>query len=329
MERSRLALVWIISLVLLQGAAAVAAPAAAFDPGEIAATAGDPAFNTTAASAFRVALQDNLQACAWPYCAVNRSDEVRITVNGSSRITGNGAETYRILVSNVSSFNESYTTIAVVLKGNTTGVVMSVDDNSERAGDIAYTKNLAGSSTMNVTLLGPNQTGNLRLYVFAYVGNGNRSTHAQQEVYNTAVKDIEMRPVRTIPLNATVANNANVSVKNVLVSFYVKGGNTTEFALVGNASVAAIGPQGQAETGVSWDATWAEPTVYTVKVVIDPLHALPEGSEENNVHFYQVNLGTPEASQKEAQIGSAFAYGVPILIIFVAFGIYWYNRTYE
>jgi hypothetical protein len=308
---------------------ALGGSAQAFDPGLVAATAGDPSFDPNVTSQFRLNLV-NLTACAWPGCNVTRSDEVVVSINGSDRMTGTFVERYVVDVSGVPGFAQNYTTIAVVLKGNTSGVVLQADQSMERAtGEVAYTSNLNGSSHSVITLLPSNQTGNITMYVFAYVGDGNRSTHGDREVYHLAVKQIAMRAQRLVPLNVTIANDQNVSVKNVLVSFYARGPSESGYTLVGNTTVAAMNPKGTADVGVAWDATWADPSVYTVKVVIDPLHEHPEVFEDNNVFFFQVNLGTPAAAQQANTVGQLLVGAVVATIAVVCAAIFWYNRAYE
>jgi len=305
-----------------------AGPAMAFDPGQVAATANDPAFNATLTSQFRLNL-GNLTACAWTDCKVTRSDEVVVTIAGSDRLTGTFIEPYTIDVSGVPGFTQNYTTIAVVLKGNTSAVVLQVDATMERSGEVAYTSALNGSNHTVVKLLPTNQTGNITMYVFAYVGDGNRTTHGARELYHLAVKQIAMRAQRMVPLNVTIANDQNISVKNVLVSFYAKGPADRDYTLVGNASVAAMNPKGTADVGVAWDATWTDPTVYTIKVVIDPLHEHPEVYEDNNVYFFQVNLGPPAAVQHANLVAQLIVGAMIAAIVAVAAALWWYNKVYE
>jgi hypothetical protein len=332
----------LLAFVLAQLAVAVlmAPMAGAFDPGRVAATANDPALELNVSSEFRLKLAD-LVACAWPGCNVAQSNDVVIQVHGSDRLTGTFAERYQITVTGVQSFAQNYTTIAVVLKGNTTGVVLQGDANSERTGDLAFTKNVNGASVMNITLLPSNTTGNITMYVFGYVGNGNRSTifvnHSGEntsaqdgpELYQLAVKPIQMRAQRVLPVNVTVTNNANVSLTNVLVSFFAKGPHDSGYRLIGNSTVAALNARGNADVGVAWDATWEEPSLYTVKVMIDPLHQHEEVSEDNNVVFAQVNLGPAPEASTQSTIGQVFLWGTLASVIAVAVALYWYNRVYE
>jgi len=63
--------------------------------------------------------------------------------------------------------------------------------------------------------------------------------------------------------------------------------------------------------------------------VIDPLHEHPEVFEDNNVYFFQVNLGTPAAAQKANTVGQLLVGAVVATIVVVSIAIYWYNRAYE
>jgi len=315
-------------MVQLALAVAVAPAAMAFDPGLVAATANDPAFNLTASADFRQALSQ-LRPCGWANCTATQSDKVVVNISGSDRLTGTFAERYQINVSGVPEFSSNYTTIAVVLNGTTTGVVLQPDASGERTGDIAYTKNVNGSSSMNLTLLPSNTSGNFTMYVFGYVGEGNRSAHAAHEFYNLATKPIQMRPQRLIPINVTLTNEANVSVTNVLVSFYAKGPGNAGYTLIGNNTVAALNAKGNADVGVKWDATWEQPAVYTVKVVVDPLGEHTEVFEDNNVMFIQVNLGPSAGAASESVVGQAFLWGTLITVGAIAAVLWWYNKVYE
>lgn len=315
-------------MVPLALAVAMAPAASAFDPGLVAATANDPAFDTTASADFRLALSQ-LRPCGWQNCTATQSDKVVVTINGSERLTGTFAERYQINVSGVPEFQQNYTTIAVVLNGTTTGVVLQTDANGERTGDLAYTKNLNGSSTMNITLLPSNTTGNFTMYVVGYVGEGNRSTHGTHEFYNLATKAIQMRPQRLIPVNVTLTNDANVSVTNVLVSFYAKGPADTGYRLIGNSTIAAVNAKGSADVGVKWDATWEQPAVYTVKVIVDPMGEHAEAFEDNNVIFFQVNLGPAAEAASESLVGQALLWGTLITVAAIAAVLWWYNKVYE
>lgn len=317
--------------VLVQLAAAIllASAASSFDPGQVASTAGDSAaFNVSIASEFRLKLE-SLTACAWTNCSVTRSDEVKVTLEGPDRLTGSFAEQYRVEVSGVPGFAENYTTIAVVLNGSTSDVVIQPDASAERTGSMAYTKNLNGSRTMNLTLLPANRTSDITMYVFGYVGDGNRSTHAGREFYQVAKKDIRMRASRVLPVNVTVANDANVSVRDVTVAFLAKGPNDAAFKPIGNATLTAIDAKGKADAGITWDVTWADPAIYTVKVVVDPLHLHGDAFEDNNLQFFEVNLGPAAAASGQGGVMQAFLYGTLAVIIAVAVGLWWYNRFYE
>jgi hypothetical protein len=312
-------------------AALVVAPAGnAFDPGLITNTTNDPNWNLSMASAFRLNLE-NVTPYQCPVdCTIVQSDEVRITIDGPGRLTGSFSETYRIRVDGPPSFQSNYTTIAVVLKGNASDVVLQPDGSAERTGAQAYTKDVNGSSTMNLTLLPSNRTGSVTLNVIGYVGDGNRTHHNNTEYYAIASKAIDMRAQRIILLNATIANSANVSVTSVNVSFFAKGPRDGDaFEPVGNATVAAVNANGQGEAGVAWDATWADPAVYTIKVVIDPLHQHPDAFEDNNVAFFRVNLGPPEPDTRAQLVGNAFLIGTTAVIVAVAVGLFVYNRRYE
>jgi len=313
-------------LALLAGAST--GPAGAFDPGALALSPGYPTANATAASMFRLALEENLTACAWPDCDVTRSDDVQVTVAGPDRIGGATVATYDIQVSGVDRFEQNYTTIAVVLKTESTNIIMNVGDTAELAGNVAYTKLLNGSSTMRVSLIGPNATGNLSLYVFGYVGDGNQTTHGQGELYNLEVVPVETRATRSVPLNVTVSNTQNVSLTGVPVAFYVKGPSDTEYAHVGNATIPTIVANGEAFATVDWDATWADPAVYTVKAIIDPEHRFPETREDNNVRFFQVDLGD-EGPPPGPAWPEVFGWGVVAVFLAVVGAVWWYNRRYE
>jgi hypothetical protein len=304
-------------------------PAAAFDPAVLSLSQGYPEANVSAASAFRIALEENLTACAWPGCSgLERSDDVHVAVEGPDRIGGATVASYNISVSGVPGFSQNYTTIAVVLNASSPNVIMSADETAEVATNVAYTKLLNGSTTMKVNVIGPNASGNLSLYVFGYVGDGNRTTHEQHHVYNLEVKRVETRATRTVPLNVTVSNRQNVTATGVPVSFYVKGPGEDAYAHVGNTTVATIVANGEATAVVNWDATWANDTVYTVKAVIDPEHRFPETNEENNVRFFQVNLG-PEAAGGGEGPAPLIGYGVVVTFFIIVLGIFWYNRRYE
>ncbi len=315
--------------VLVAVALSAAAPASAYDPAVVSLSMGYPEANTSAASIFRLALEENLTACAWPGCHdLNRSDEVHIAATGPGRIGGSTVATYDINVSGVAGNAQNYTTIAVVLKTDLTGVVMTVDESGELAGNVAYTKLLNGSSTMRVNLIGPNATSNLSLYIFGYVGDGNQTTHDDHQVYNLEVKQVETRATRTVPLNVTVSNSQNISLSGVPVSFYVKGPNDSEFALAGNTTISTLTANGNATAVINWDATWADNAVYTVKAVVDPQHLFPETRDDNNIRFFQVNLG-PEVSSGPEDPGEVFGYGVLVAVGAVVVGLWWYNRRYE
>lgn len=316
-----------VVLIELVAALASAPMAGAFDPGQVANTAGDPAFNTSIASQFQLNLE-NLTACAWRDCNVTQSDAVRVNITGADRLTGSFVERYHIEVSGVDGFATNYTTIAVVLKGNTSDVVLQPDAGAERSGVEAYTKNLNGSSTMDLTLLPSNRTGNVTMYVFGYVGEGNRSTHGAREYYQVAKKDLPMRALRTVPVNVTVANDANVSVTNVLVSFMAKGPADADYKPIGNTTLTAVNAKGQADAGVVWDVTWADAARYTVKVVVDPLHAHADAFEDNNVYFFEVNLGPPPPPESPA-VGRVFLWVTLGVIVAIGAGLWWYNRVYE
>ncbi len=325
-----LALSALLAVLVQLGAVVVLSSAASsFDPGQVASTAGDSAaFNVSIASEFRLKLE-SLTACAWKDCNVTQSDEVKITIDGPDRLTGSFAEQYRIEVAGVASFRQNYTTIAVVLNGSTSDVVIQPDASAERTGSQAYTKNLNGSRTMNLTLLPANRTSNITMYVFGYVGDGNRSTHFGMEYYQIAKKDIQMRASRVLPVNVTVANDANVSVRDVTVAFSARGPGDATFKPIGNATLTAIDAKGKADAGVSWDVTWADPSIYTVKVVVDPLHLHGDAFEDNNVQFFEVNLGPAAAASGQGGVMQAFLYGTLAVIIAVAVGLWWYNRFHE
>ncbi len=305
-----------------------AGTAGAFDPGVVSLSQGYETADPAAAAAFRLALEDNLTACAWADCEVTRSDEVNVTVTGPDRIGGTTVATYGIDVSGVEGFEQNYTTIAVVLTGDTTNVQFNTDESAELAGNVAYTKLLEGSSSMEVNVIGPNATGDLKLYVFGYVGNGDRLTHGQEELYHLEEVSIKTRPTRFVPLNVTVGNAQNVSVTGVPVSFFVKGPADANYEWVGDTTIPTIVANGEAYAAIDWDATWAEDTVYTVKAVIDPEHVFPETREDNNVRFFQVNLG-PESDAGPEEFGELFGYGVIVVFVAVVTGIWWYNRRYE
>ena len=307
----------------------LASTGASFDPGQVASTAGDSAaFNVSIASEFRLKLE-SLTACAWKDCNVTQSDAVKVTIDGPDRLTGTFAEQYRVLVEGVDGFSENYTTIAVVLNGSTSDVTIQPDASAERTGSMAYTKNLNGSRTMNLTLLPANRTSNVTMYVFGYVGEGNRSAHGAREFFQVAKKDIEMRAQRVLPVNVSVANDANVSVRDVTVAFFAKGPADASFAPIGNASLTSIDAKGKAEAGVTWDVTWEDPAVYTVKVVIDPLHLHGDAFEDNNVHFFEVNLGPAAPASGLGSAMQVFFWGTLAVIVGVAVGLWWYNRFYE
>ncbi len=319
----------LLAVLLQLTFAIVLAPAASsFDPGQVASTAGDPAFNISIASEFRLKLE-GLTACAWTNCTVTQSDAVQVTIDGPSRLTGSFAEQFRVRVDGVAGFTENYTTIAVVLNGSTSDVVIQPDASAERTGSMAYTKNLNGSRTMNLTLLPANRTSNVTMYVLGYVGEGNRSTHAAREFYQIAKKDIQMRAQRVLPVNVTVANDANVSVRDVTVAFFAKGPGDAAFQPIGNASLAAIDAKGKGDAGVTWDVTWSDPALYTVKVVVDPLHIHGDAFEDNNVQFFQVNLGPAAATAGQGNAMQAFLFGTLAVILAVSVGLWWYNRFYE
>lgn len=311
----------------LGAALALSAPGAAFDPGQIA-NSGDPAFNLSMASEFRLS-HENLTAWACTGCNLTLSDELNITIAGPDRLTGTFAERYLVTVSGVPSFTSNYTTIGVVLKGNTSDVVLQPDASAERTGSQAYTKDLNGSSSMNITLLPSNRTGNITMYVFGYVGEGNRSTHGDREVYKLVKKEIAMRAQRVIPVNVTVANDANVSVRDVRVQFFAKGPNDADFVSIGNSSITALDARGTAATAISWDVTWAEPLTYTLKVVVDPYHEHADALQDNNVLFFQVNLGPPAPQTQQQAVGQAFLIATVAVIAGVAVALWWYNRVYE
>lgn len=305
--------------------------AAGYDPAVVSLSQGYPEADPSAASFFRLQLEENLTACAWMGCTsdnLTQSDQVAVTVDGPDRLAGTTVGTYYINVSGDTNYTEPYTTIAAVLQTDSSNVVMNVDDTAELSSNVAYTKLLEGSSTMRVTLIGPNASANMSLYVFGYVGNGNHSTHDQEQVYNLGVKTIQSRPTRTVPLNVTVSNTQNVTLTGVPVQFFVKGPSDSDYLLAGNATVATIVPNGNATVKVDWDATWAEDAVYTVKVVIDPEHQIPETSEDNNVRFYQVNLGGVVETEGPT-VGGLFGYGVLGTFVVVLVGLWWYNRRYE
>jgi hypothetical protein len=330
-SRSRAVAAAAVLLLFLPSAVSLAvAPAAlAFDPGVIANTANDPLWNLAEASAFRLNLE-NVTPYACPVnCTITPSSEVNITIDGAARLSGTFSEPYRITVRGPSSFAANYTTIAVVIKGNASDVVIQPDADTERSGSQAYTKNVNGTSTMNLTLLPSNRSGNITLNVIGYVGDGNRTSHGNTELYAIATKAIEMRAQRIIPVNATIVNRANVSVTSVNVSFFAKGPNDSDFKNIGNSTVPAVNANGTSETGVAWDATWADPALYMVKVVIDPLHQHPDALEENNVRFFQVNLGPPEPDTHGQLVGNAFLFGTLIVLFGVGIGLYIYNRRYE
>jgi hypothetical protein len=325
----RAALCLLILLVEL-GLAIGAAPIAyAFDPGQIANTANDgAAFNVSIASEFRLNLQ-NLTPCAWKDCAVTPSQDVHITVEGPSRLSGTTPGLYHIAVEGVSSFSSNYTTIAMVLTGNASDVVIQPDASAERAGAQAYTKDLNGSRTLNVTLSPSNHTSTVTLNVIGYIGEGNRTTHGAHEVYAIVKKEIELRAMRIIPLNVTVSNDANVSVTGVNVSFYARGPNDADFVSIGNSTITAVNAKGSADTGVAWDATWADRAVYTIKAVVDPTHQHADAFEENNVLFFRVNLGDPKPDAQQAHVGQAFVIVTLAVIAVIGVGLWWYNRVYE
>lgn len=321
----------LLAAVVCQLALAVllASTGSSFEPGQVASTAGDSsAFNVSIASEFRLKLE-SLTACAWKDCNVTQSDAVKVTIDGPDRLTGTFAEQYRVAVDGVEGFSENYTTIAVVLNGSTSDVVIQPDASAERTGSMAYTKNLNGSRTMNLTLLPANRTSNVTMYVFGYVGEGNRSTHGSREFFQIAKKDIEMRAQRVLPVNVSVANDANVSVRDVTVAFFAKGPGDAAFAPIGNASLTSIDAKGKADAGVTWDVTWEDPAVYTVKVVIDPLHLHGDAFEDNNVHFFEVNLGPAAPATGAGGAMQAFFWGTLAVIVGVAVGLWWYNRFYE
>lgn len=320
----------LLAVLLEVAMAALLAPSASsFDPGQVASTAGDStAFNVSIASEFRLKLE-SLTACAWKDCNVTQSDEVKLAITGPERLTGNFAEQYQIRVDGVAGFAQNYTTIAVVLNGSTSDVVIQPDASAERTGSMAYTKNLNGSRTMNLTLLPANRTSNVTMYVFGYVGEGNRSTHAGREFYQVAKKDIQMRAQRVVPVNVTVSNDANVSVRDVTVAFFAKGPGDSDFQPIGNASLATIDAKGKGDAGVVWDVTWQAPTVYTVKVVVDPLHLHGDAFEDNNVGFFQVNLGPAAATTGQGNAMQAFLWGTLAVFGAVVVGLWWYNRFNE
>lgn len=317
----------LLLVVLVPGALT----AAAFDPAVVSLSQGYPESDPAAASTFRIKLEENLTACAWPGCTsenLAQSDAVVVSVDGPDRIGGTTVANYYVNVSGDTGYGQEYTTIAVVLKTDSSNIVMNVDETAEQASNVAYTKLLEGSSTMRVTVIGPNATANMSLYVFGYIGNGDHATHDQEQVYNLEVKTIQTRPTRTVPLNVTVSNTQNVTLSGVPVSFFVKGPGDTEYLPAGNTTVPTIVANGQATATVNWDATWAEEAVYTVKAVIDPEHRIPETSEDNNVRFFQVNLGGEDTTEGP-QGPQIFGYGVVVVFIAVVVGLWWYNRRYE
>ncbi len=323
-----------VVLLLLPAALGLAAAplAGAFDPGVIANTAtGDvpDVWNLSEASAFRLNLE-NVTPYACPVnCTITQSGDVKINITGATRMSGTSAEPYHITVQGPASFASTFTTIAVVVKGNASDVVIQPDATAERSGSQAYTKDVNGTSSMNLTLLPSNRSGNITLNVIGYVADGNGTAHGNTELYAIASLPIEMRAQRIFPVNATIANRANVSVTSVNVSFFAKGPNDGDFKNIGNSTVAAVNANGQADTGVAWDATWADPSIYTIKVVIDPLHLHPDAFEENNVAFFRVNLGPPEPDTHAQLVGNAFLVGTVAAILAIAIGLYIYNKRYE
>jgi hypothetical protein len=310
-------------------APAFAAPTAGFDPGRIANTANDPAWNLENSTAFQTKLNEVTPFACPVNCTITQSDDVKISIEGPSRLSGTFSEVFRIRVTGPPYFGSNYTTISAVIKGNASDVVIQPDATAERTGAMAYTKDVNGSSTMNLTLLPSNRSGNVTLHVIAYVGDGNRTHHNDSELYAIASHPIQMRAQRLVPLNYTVANRANVSVTSLNVSFFAKGPNDLEYFGVGNSTIAAIAANGQGEAGVAWDATWADPSVYSIKVVIDPLHQHPDALEENNVDFFFVNLGPPPVDHRGEAIGTAFFWGTLIVFGLVAAALYIYNKRYE
>jgi subtilase family serine protease len=182
---------------------------------------------------------------------------------------------------------------------------------------------------MNVTLSPSNHTSKVVMNVIGYVGEGNRSTHGSHEVYAIVKKEIEMRAMRLIPINVTVSNDANVSITGVNVSFYARGPNDADYISIGNSTITAVNAKGSADTGVQWDATWADRAVYTIKAVVDPTHQHADSFEENNVLFFRVNLGDPEPNVQQGHIGQAFLIGTLAVIAIIGVGLWWYNRVYE
>lgn len=318
------------AVLLLLAPLAFALGGAAFDPGEVANTAGDKAaYSLEHATQFRLNLE-NVTPYACPVnCTIVESSDVHISITGAQRLTGSFSEAYKIAVTGPASYQSNFTTIAVVLTGNASDVVLQPDASAERTSSQAYTKDLNGSSTMNLTLLPSNRTGHVTLNVIGYVADGNRSSHNGTEVYAIASLPIEMRAQRLIPLNATIVNRANVSVTSVNVSFFARGPNDADYKPVANSTIAALGSHGQADTGVVWDATWMDTSVYSIKVVIDPLHQHPDAFEEDNVAFFQVNLGPPEVDTHAQLVGTAFFWGTVIVIAAIAVGLWFYNSRYE
>ena len=168
----------------------------------------------------------------------------------------------------------------------------------------------------NFTLTAPAKAGPLLITVTAYPVEGSAQTAV-------ARWNMDVRARREVTLNATVKNSGETPVGNLVVAFYVKqGGAWTE---IGNQTVASIDGRGKANASLVWNSTLFDNGEYTIRVVIDPDHTVPQYSGAENVAEFHVVLATPGAAPPKPVPPGAYVLA-GIAIAAVIGGVYYYRK---
>lgn len=142
------------------------------------------------------------------------------------------------------------------------------------------------------------------------------------DFWNVAAVSIEVRKQRIVNLTVGVTNQEVISVRGVLVDFYIDN------EYIGNTSTAEI-PSGETENATfAWDATFAKNGKHKLRAVIDPEGTITETDKSNNEVTRDIWLGgPPEETDLTVYYGlGSVAVGV---VVIVAVFYFWRRRQYR
>ena len=176
------------------------------------------------------------------------------------------------------------------------------------------------SSWFNVTFIPGLTDQDIVLSVTGMKSNGNDNDTG--DFWNVGEVTIEVRRQRLVTINVGVSNEEQISVREVLVDFYIDG------ELIGNSSVPHIPAGGTENATISWDATFAKEGKHKLRAVIDPLGQVTEIDKANNEVTQDIWLGgPPEPEDLTIYYGlGGMAAGVVVIVVVFWF---WRRRQYR